>query len=300
MGFDYNAIKALLFAKSLGVDFSVTAMIGRQQLLIDFNSLNDLLKLFKINYDKKLLNSILCDKDEYSEGFLKVLGADKICSIDASSFEGASLIHDMNLPIPTHLKNNFSTVIDGGCLEHIFNFPISIRNCMEMLREGGHFIGITPTNNLMGHGFYQFSPELFFRIFSEENGFAIRKMVAYESLPRANWYEVMDPKIVGERVGILNFRGVYLFILAQKLRDVSIFDYAPQQSDYVSLWNRNYIQDNNKTKLNMADPFLVKLLLIILNNVFIKIITKPFRYINRFNSNHFKKVDIIKYINSEC
>ena len=71
-----------------------------------------------------------------------------------------------------HLKNKYTLVIDGGCLEHIFNFPVAIKNCMEMLQEGGHFIGITPANNLMGHGFYQFSPELYFRIFSKENGFA--------------------------------------------------------------------------------------------------------------------------------
>ena len=62
----------------------------------------------------------------------------------------------------------------------------------------------------------------------------IKKILAYESLPYANWYEVMDPKIIGERVGILSFR-IYLFILAQKLNDSVIFASPPQQSDYISL-----------------------------------------------------------------
>jgi hypothetical protein len=35
---------------------------------------------------------------------------------------------------------------------------------------------VTPANNQMGHGFYQFSPELFFRVFSQENGYLLRAL----------------------------------------------------------------------------------------------------------------------------
>ena len=77
----------------------------------------------------------------------------------------------MNLPIGDDLKRKFSVVIDGGTLEHVFNFPVAIKNCMQMLDVGGHFFVHTMANNFMGHGFYQFSPELFYRVFSPENGF---------------------------------------------------------------------------------------------------------------------------------
>ena len=40
-----------------------------------------------------------------------------------------------------------------------------------MVKLGGHFIGVYPIDNFCGHGFYQFLPELFFRCFSQENGF---------------------------------------------------------------------------------------------------------------------------------
>ena len=92
-------------------------------------------------------------------------------SIDASAYENATMVHDMNLPVGDELKQKFSVVIDGGTLEHVFNFPTAIRNCMEMLKVGGHFFAHTMANNFMGHGFYQFSPELFYRVFSPENGF---------------------------------------------------------------------------------------------------------------------------------
>ena len=38
-----------------------------------------------------------------------------------------------------------------------------------------HFVRITPANNFFGHGFYQFTPELFFRIFSAANGFEVER-----------------------------------------------------------------------------------------------------------------------------
>ena len=55
-------------------------------------------------------------------------------------------------------------VIDGGLLEHVFDFPTAIRNCMRMVRQGGHLILNLPVNNFPGHGFYRFSPELVFRV----------------------------------------------------------------------------------------------------------------------------------------
>ena len=65
----------------------------------------------------------------------------------------------MNTPIYGSLKNRFSALLDAGTIEHVFNFPQAIRNCMEMVKVGGHFIQVTVANNFIGHGFYQFSPE---------------------------------------------------------------------------------------------------------------------------------------------
>src|SRR5437762_12288642 len=86
----------------------------------------------------------------YAEEFLKYLGAKTVHSLDNSDYEGATHVHDMNKPIPGHLKAQYSVVLDGGSLEHIFNFPVAIQNCMEMVQVGGHYLGITPTNNFVG------------------------------------------------------------------------------------------------------------------------------------------------------
>jgi hypothetical protein len=115
---------------------------------------------------------------------------------------------------------------------------------------GGHFIGITPTNNWTGHGFYQFSPELFFRIFSEPNGFRIVRMIMFENQPEAEWFEVADPDAIRERVSFVNAQPTNLLVLAEKVESVQIFAAPPQQSDYVALWKSK----DTKTEAGTRPP----------------------------------------------
>jgi hypothetical protein len=142
----------------------------------------------------------------------------------------------MNNPIPDSVKSQFSAVIDAGTLEHVFNFPVALRNCMEMVQEGGHLLLVTPANNFMGHGFYQFSPELFFRVLSADNGYEMMRAVVCETSPDAPWYEVVDPAMAGRRVEMLSSAPMYLLIHARRVRNVPVFEVTPQQSDYSVLW----------------------------------------------------------------
>ena len=99
-----------------------------------------------------------------------------------SSYQNASVLHDMNVPIPATLCERFSTVIDGASLEHVFNFPCAVANCiLQMVRVDGHFLGINPANNMVrGHGFYQLSPELYFRVFQPNNGFRMERVIVFQ------------------------------------------------------------------------------------------------------------------------
>src|SRR6476646_5772715 len=174
MGITKNCSTFLFYSKILGVAFDQTLMLGRLNLLTSKEEIQENIARFKNNV--KQLKEVLF-KDEYSEPLFEILGASKVDSIDFSDYEKASVIHDMNQPVPETLKDKYTAIVDGGTIENIFNFPVAIKNCMEMLRTGGHYIAITPVNNLMGHGFYQFSPELYYAVFAADNGFAIKKIV---------------------------------------------------------------------------------------------------------------------------
>lgn len=233
MGFDFNGIKFLLYVKKNDVRFGKTITLGRQSYQLDKHSFFKILE--QNGYAIKDIEDLVKQDPVYTEPLLTMLGASGVDSIDASAYEQASFIHDLNLPVPDKLKEQYDTVIDAGTLEHIFNFPTAIKNCMEMLKPNGHFIGITVTNNFPGHGFYQFSPELFFRIFCEENGFETKKIFLAINEPGNYWYEIPDPKDIKKRVLFENSKPSFLLVLAKKIIVTDIFHHIPQQSDYEHL-----------------------------------------------------------------
>jgi hypothetical protein len=107
---------------------------------------------------------------------------------------------------------------------------------MEMVKVGGHFMQITVANNFIGHGFYQFSPEVIFRVFSEANGFAVDAVVLHEMLAGGRWYRMRDSVEVGHRIELTTRSPSYLLTLAKKTADVPIFAEWPQQADYIPMW----------------------------------------------------------------
>ena len=150
------------------------------------------------------------------EPFLRHLGARQVDSCDASAYEGATRVHDLNQPIPGDWDGTYDAVIDGGTLEHVFNFPTAIENCMRLVKPGGHLLLFTMANNCCGHGFYQFSPELFYAALSEENGFEVESMILHRVGPSARWLEVSDPRKIRSRVELVSFAPVQLLIRARR------------------------------------------------------------------------------------
>ena len=237
MGLDISAVRFLLAARASGVSFERTVTIGRQGLFVEAKTLDAVLPSAGAGHSMTG-ERLLAENAGFAEPFLRLLGATSVSSLDYSDYQGATHVHDMNAPVPETLRQQFSLVIDGGSLEHIFNFPQAVKNCMELVAPGGHFVCLTVTNNFLGHGFYQFSPELFFRVLSPANGFELRRMVAYEDdYSDVRYYDVSDPAAVGGRVTLVNRYPTMLMVLARRVADVPIFATVPQQSDYVSTWS---------------------------------------------------------------
>lgn len=228
MGIDVNAARFLMSAYEDGVCFDRTITLGRLNLYVDEQNCQTLQR--QLNRVAPNRPAPLTPKG-FVEPLFHALGATQLDSMDRSDFEGATVLHDLNFAIASDLHQKFDVVYDGGTLEHIFNFPTAIQNAMEMVKVGGHLLIQTPTNNWSGHGFYQFSPELYYRVLSEENGFRIKRMVVFEwGVNR--WYEVADPAKVRSRVYVVNGCRTSLMILAERLEVVPINQSIPQQSDY--------------------------------------------------------------------
>lgn len=238
MGVDANSLRFLAEAARAGVDFTRTLTLGRQ----NFYRLNPVLVhqgLSRAGFPLSLAaaEEIFQRHGVYADELFRFLGASSLASTDVSDYEQATYVFDMNRPSPSELDGQFTTVVDGGSLEHIFNVPQAMANCMNMLAVGGYFIGLTPANNYFGHGFYQFSAELFFRVFDAPNGFVTKRMVLVEDDQSGrDWFDVSDPAQAKERVTLTSAAQSQLFIIARKVEQRTPFSTPPYQSDYVVRW----------------------------------------------------------------
>ena len=234
MGLDINAVQFLIAARRSGVEFGDVLTLGRQDLNVYPAKMKALLESHGFPGDAFAPGA---PDTGFAEPVFKSLGAKTVSALDASDFEGAEFVHDLNQPLPEKLKQRFDIVYDGGTLEHVFNFPQALKNCMEMVKAGGQFMTHAPGNNWWGHGFYQFSPELFYRVLSPENGFAVEKMIAHFVGPYGRWFEVSDPDQIRSRVEAITFGPVHLLLRAKRTGVVPIFAKTPQQSDYSQRWD---------------------------------------------------------------
>ncbi len=233
---ELNLLKFLLLAKKKGANFDRTLMLGRQALFgIEPHEMLTAFRAFGCPGKDAEITKVAMDRG-YAEPLLRLLGATHTDSMDGSDYEGASIVHDLNAPIPDRLRSSYSVVFDGGTLEHVFDFPTALRSAMKMVQVGGHYIGMSPANNFMGHGLYQFSPELFLRAFSEGNGFSIERMVLVEHFSDS-WFEVVRPERLDTGLQSKSVYPTLLFTIARKTHDAEPFLTVPQQSSYEAQWS---------------------------------------------------------------
>jgi hypothetical protein len=90
--------------------------------------------------DDELIRRIFTKSNGYAEPLLTHLGATEVHSYDYSAYKETTHLFDMNGQIPDETKEQYTTVFDRGSLEHVFNFPVAIKNCMEIVKVGGHYL----------------------------------------------------------------------------------------------------------------------------------------------------------------
>lgn len=245
VGITYQEARQLLRAQTSGAAFDAVGTIGRQSLYLHPGEAESLCDEFALPTDSTWVRQ--APGEVADDFFVRTLGTSHLTAIDASDYEGAALIHDMNRPVPATLNQSFDAVIDGGSLEHIFDPVTALSNLMRLARVGGRVLIATPANNLCGHGFYQFSPEMMFRVFTPDRGFRLHDVAIFEydspdvtQSPSRGAWKVTDPAAVRQRVGLMSRRAAMLWVDAEKVEHLEDpFAVVPQQSDYVDKWTED-------------------------------------------------------------
>ena len=133
----------------------------------------------------------------------------------------ADLRYDMNQPVPEFEHGKYGTLIDIGCLEHLFDTAGCLKNCFRMVRLNGYYLLHTPVNGYFGHGLHVFNPQGLIDGFVA-NGFKI----VYSEYSTYKGKSISDPS---------KSRNVILWLVGKKEKDVPIF-VCPQQT----IWETDY------------------------------------------------------------
>lgn len=135
--------------------------------------------------------------------FFRALGADRVSALDFSAFEGAELVADLNRPAPPEWEGRFDLIVDSGTLEHVFHLPQALANLGRMVRVGGRVIHLSPGNNYVNHGFYQFSPTLFADFYRANGWEDVRVFVGEERSHRSPRVPIDLFEITGDQPDLL-------------------------------------------------------------------------------------------------
>jgi len=209
--------------------FGKTLTIGRQGVHIFPHQGNHFLKVD--NYVK----TEFCE-----EMFTTYFGSTEVDSLDASKYEGATIIHDLNKPWDGD-KHKYDTIFDGGSLEHVYNVPEAFKTISKLCKVGGTIMHSLPLNNNCGHGFYQFSPQLFFSLYSEKNGYSNTSVLVGSTENPNDTYKIKPPtsdKRLDIQVFLYNrnlLRPMYALVTTTLERESFTHD-SVQQNDYEHIW----------------------------------------------------------------
>jgi SAM-dependent methyltransferase len=226
--------------------------LGKQDIWVDDHELAEiaLRKSCNLKCDDRpelVVSQFLDRKKVISDAyFFKSLGFDQVSSLDASNFEGATCVHDLNKrPLPDNLRESFDVIYDLGTLEHIFHLPNVLANIHDMLKVGGYVVHGAPCANAFQHGFYMFSPCFFFDYY-RANGYELIEsdLVRY----KVNWkQELVDCEILecapdSEQLALLSYLGslddrYYGINVTVRKTGRSTSGVIPQQGYYETIWS---------------------------------------------------------------
>lgn len=256
MGLDCHGAAMLALAHRQGMPMRSVLTLGRQDSVLTADWLARLKRLYGVSVED--LDRLA---EPYAEAYFLRLGAERVDSLDFSDYQGCTICRDLNEPASGNPPvQTYDLVYDGGTLEHVFHFPNAIATCMSLVKVGGHFMASLPADQWLGHGFYQFSPELFFRVLSPENGFrVIRIFLAENPIGEGRLVRVIDPAETGVRCLLKWKKPAVLLVWAEKIADVKPFQSWPKQSDYQARWEKASEDSTQGSSTPTSGSFLARI-----------------------------------------
>ncbi len=206
-------------------------VLGRQKLHLKPPGLRKLAKVAQDN-DIDVSPEDLVQEDGFTEALLNAFGYPKMEAMDFTPSEGAEHVHDLNKPIPKHLKEQFDVVLDGGTTEHIFHIGKALENCHALLKPGGIMMSYVAADGWFGHGFFQVGPDVPWRFWHHSLGYEVLEAGAHERQGQQRYHKIIDPTLRA-RGGVKTFEGPTMLLYAMRKPLKAVRKITPVQGHYV-------------------------------------------------------------------
>jgi len=123
-----------------------------------------------IHYDLRTVERIAGGIDDVT--FFALFCDARVRSMDASSYEGADIIHNLCDPVPPELHDSADFIFEGSCLDDCFNPAQLMLNVDRMLRVGGRLfmVNLGTVTNIPGPAYAVCSVD-WYTEFLEVNGY---------------------------------------------------------------------------------------------------------------------------------
>jgi len=176
------------------------------------------------------LNNLMDD-----ESFFRLFGDVNYQTMDVSDYEQASIIHNLNDPIPQNLEESFDFIIDGGTFDHLFDLKTSFANVVKLLKPKGRVFQWNAASNYSNAGYLSFSADFFYDYYALNNFSDCQTFFAQSYfLGAQNWFiSKFVPPAKSQRYP--EFKQSYFYsmviVLATK-GESSTYDQIPIQLQY--------------------------------------------------------------------
>lgn len=241
--------------------------LGRQSVWVTEKQLNEIASEMNYQLVKKIpleLSDLPHSKKKpfISDRFLyRSLGFTEVKSLDYSDYENADIIADLNChDVLKIVGRQFDFILDGGTIEHVFHIPQALANIFDLLHIGGRIMHVSPSSNHMDHGFYMFSPTLFFDYY-QANQFEMNNIQVFRYCPKHDTYPWKVSDYQSGCLEKISFGGLDdamygISCIATKTVN-STAHMIPQQGRYRKTWEGK--QENKKDSFKDKIPKPIKL-----------------------------------------
>ena len=168
MAIDYRMAKIILQEHKYRPIEGVILLVGRQTVTLTPDQARDLVKEEGIDIRPDALTEI--DSETYGadgrnlitdRAFFSLFSSAEMISLDVSDYEGASIVADLNQPIPERYYGCADFMFNGSCMDNLFDPASALKNMSRLLKVGGRVMHVEHGSPVQG-AYIMYSPAYFF------------------------------------------------------------------------------------------------------------------------------------------